>query len=103
MGCGDSPEIGFTYVNILLYVDLVSENPKLAAFLNPKPMKVTVDQWSDNMPLTRASICSESDEKPLRERHVALFIYKWFTFDLSGDLREIPQGQGVFCLRNNKG
>ena len=32
-------------------------------------------------------------EKPLRERHVALFIYKYLTFDLAGDLREIPQGQ----------
>ncbi len=38
-------------------------------------------------------------EKPLsRERHVALFIYKCLTFDLSMDLRERTQSQGVFCF-----
>ncbi len=42
--------------------DNIAFNPKLAGFLNPKPMIVTVymtvDQWSDTMPLTMASIRS---------------------------------------------
>ncbi len=36
---------------------VTSNKPKLAGFLNPKPMKVTiyvtVDQWSDIMPLIK--------------------------------------------------
>ncbi len=38
---------------------------------------MTVGQWSDTMPLTMIlPYVPESVEKPLRERHVALFIYK---------------------------
>ena len=58
-------------------------NPKLAGILNPKPMKVTVyiavDQWSDTIPFSMTSIVPESVEKPLRERHVPLFVYKCLT------------------------
>ncbi len=44
----------------LVIMVLYITNPKLAGFLNPKPMKVTVymtvDQWSNTMPLTMASM-----------------------------------------------
>ncbi len=32
------------------------------------------------------------------ERHVAFYVYNCLTFDLSGDLCESHQGQGVFHL-----
>ncbi len=42
-------------------------NPKLAEILIPKPIKVTVyitlDQWSNTMPLSMASICPEYVKK----------------------------------------
>ena len=31
---------------------------------------------------------------------MALFVYKCLTFDLGGDLRERPQGQGLFRFRS---
>ncbi len=36
--------------------------------------------------------------KPLREARGFVYVYKCLTYDLSRDLCEIPQGQGVFHL-----
>ncbi len=55
-----------------------SFNPKLAGFLNPKPMKVTVyitvDQRSDYALMYGFHTFSNLLKKTLRDRHVPLFI-----------------------------
>ena len=40
--------------------------------------------------------------KPLREAHGFVYVYKCLTYDLSGDLCEISQGQGLFHLFGHK-
>ncbi len=57
---------------------------------------MTKDQWSDTMPLAMASIRSRICCKTSKRGTWLCFVYKCQNFDLSGNLTEIPQGQGVF-------
>ncbi len=49
---------------------------------------MTVDQWSDTMPLAMASIHSRIGCKTPKRGTWLCFVYKCLNFDLSGDLTE---------------
>ncbi len=50
---------------------------------------MTVDQWSDTMPLAMASIRSRICRKTSKKGTRLCFVYKSLNYDLSGDLSEI--------------
>ncbi len=56
---------------------------------------MTVDQWSDTMPLAMAPIRSRICCKTSKRGTWLCFVYKCLNYDLSRDLTEIPEVKGI--------